>query len=523
MKKISCIIVVFLSVLSIRAGEVLTIKDITARQFATTMKAGVNIGNSLDACNTDPTSSSRKRQGNGSSLESCFGNHAIVKADFDLIKSLGFTTVRIPVTWFEKTYYGSATTTANTRLHVYDEWMNRVKQVVDWAIEDNLQVVLNIHHEQPMVYLGTASGDAAVEQVYKDFHDLWIEIATAFRGYNEKLAFESCNEVAPKRGWDEQYETDNVMMQMNKLNQIFVNTVRATGGNNTQRVLVVPTIIDQTSSKALDAFILPHDQVANKLIVQVHHYGTAIVQDIEKSFTQLEYFSKQKNAPVMIGEFGTTASTFSPLSYRPYQVSNFVARFLAHGLCGTYWDEGNLGAFGIIDRRSNTVGSYNKEMVDAIINPVAYEANHITCFSSMDNFTYNNLDGVTGALTAINGWGGIVLGTTDNGVKIPDNATNISIHSVASGSGVVSRCKVGNIVFYDANMNIVPYSSTVNYAKGDGTYQIPSGAVYYRFSLNSAYYNISKDDFVEAFNDDDLEFWVSFYGDKIADWMNAVK
>lgn len=519
MKKTGLLVIGLFFGISLYAGEAVTINDVTAHQYADKMKVGSNLGNSLDALNTSPTSSKRARQGNGNSQETWWGNRAVTKADFDLLKALGFTTVRIPATWYEKTYYG---TTTDKRLHVYPAWMNRVKQVVDWAVEDGLQVVLNIHHEQPMIYVGNPKGNDIPGQVYQDFHDLWTEIATTFRGYNELLAFEACNEVAPKRGWADKYQNDSTMMQMNMLNQIFVNTVRATGGNNARRVLVVPTLIDGSNGRALTDFVLPADQVPDRLIVQVHNYSYAMFDDLEPTFIALEKFSKKMNAPVMIGEFGTKVSNYKEYpSYRAYQLSNYVARLLAHGLCGTYWEDGNLGDFGLIDRRKKgVVGRYDTVRVNAILHPVAYKSKYSTCYNTMDKFVFSSLNGSTGELWNNTGWGSIVLGTTDKGLAIPDSATYISVLSSAGGYTSASTVTVQYVIFFDEKMTYVPVvGSKYTFYKGSGIFSIPAGAKYYRVSMNSSSYNVHSYDFENAFKTGSLQLFVGFLGRNFSDWV----
>lgn len=513
MKKISLLIIAIFMVIGTRAGEVLTIKDRTAEQFAANMRPGINLGNTLDALNTGPNNA-RKRYSSFVDDETYWGLKAASQADFDLFKKLGYKTVRIPVTWFENTYYDT-----NKHLRVFDGWKNRVKAVVDMALKDGLQVVINIHHEQPMVYLGNKNGDQDVPQVYNDFRDLWAEIAYTFRNYDENLAFEACNEVAPKQGWGDVYKTDRVYMMMNHLNQIFVNTVRATGGNNTKRVLIVPTIIDGTGDTDFKKFILPYDNAENRLMVQVHDYDHAMAEAIDASFERMEKFSRSINAPIMIGEFGTTPETggdgvFKPGVYRPYHISNFVARFIKHGMCGTYWCDGNPYNFGVVYRRKESVqGSYNEEMVKAMVNPQAYKFKHSTIYNNPSDYTFELLWGNSGKTAPINGWSGVVLGHTP--IAIQNGAKYMSVSS--STAGDFSTVTTQYVVFYDANKNYISYQ------KNNGTFDIPDGAKYFAISMNSASWGSwTFENFITALQNNDVSLIVSYLGTNPTDWLTTV-
>ena len=135
---------------------------------------------------------------------------------------------------------------------------------------------------------------------------LWQQIATYFKDYDEHLIFEGFNEIDNiEKSWNYSALAAD---QMNRMNQIFVTTVRQTGGNNASRILLVPTLLDGTSADILQAFVLPQDTISNRLIVQVHFYTKKYNQDIESDFAQLEAFSDRIGAPVVIGEFGTTSS-----------------------------------------------------------------------------------------------------------------------------------------------------------------------------------------------------------------------
>ena len=323
---------------------------VTASSFAKSMTVGWNLGNSLDSYYEEPTGDGNLR------METIWGNPKVTKEQIDYVKSLGFNTIRIPVSWYYHTY-----TDERGDLRVHPDWLKRVKEVVDYCLEDDLYVLLDSHHDGIIFHAGVDDKEFAT--IRANVTSIWCDIADYFKDEDGRLMFEAFNEL-------DNYEKywqfgKKAASQMNDLNQIFVNVVRNSGGYNPKRVLVVPTLLDKHDGKFLDAFELPADTVSDRLVVTVHYYPQQYDEAVEPTLTELEEFSKRVGAPVVIGEWGTKED-YTPASFRGIHAANFVARAKAHGLNCVYWDNGSN--YAIVDRKNLTC---NQEIVDGIMNPKA--------------------------------------------------------------------------------------------------------------------------------------------------------
>jgi aryl-phospho-beta-D-glucosidase BglC (GH1 family) len=208
----------------------------TAQHVASEMKIGWNLGNTLEAIGG----------------ETAWGNPATTQALIDAIKAAGFKTIRIPCAWDIHATNGV----------IDPAWMARVKQVVDYCINDGLYVVLNIHWDNG--WLENNCTTAAQDSVNAKQQQYWAQIAECFKDYDEHLLFASANEpnVSDATG----------MSVLLSYHQTFIDTVRASGGNNASRTLVIQgpsTDIEKTNSLMNT---LPTDTIANRLIVEVHYY-----------------------------------------------------------------------------------------------------------------------------------------------------------------------------------------------------------------------------------------------------------
>src|SRR6185436_8939857 len=226
----------------------------TSSEVLSKLKLGWNLGNSFDA----PES------------ETAWGNPAVTPQLLQAVAKAGFNVVRIPVTWALHTGPGP-------EFAIDPNWLARVAEVVGYAQDAGLYAIINVHHDgadgfQQVEWLTLNDSTGAVtdannQAVRARFVAVWKQIASYFSGYGEELWFESMNEVHDGYGNpDPKYFTI-----INELNQAFVDLVRAGGGNNKQRLLVVPgynTNIDHT----LTGFQLPNDATPGRLILSVHYY-----------------------------------------------------------------------------------------------------------------------------------------------------------------------------------------------------------------------------------------------------------
>jgi len=342
--------------------------DCVAKTAVSNMKLGWNLGNSLDVSDTSKSDTA---------VETAWGNPAVTPELFKAVAAAGFGAVRIPVTWIGR--FGAAPTYT-----IRAPFIDRVEQVVKYALDANLYVIINIHHDGGNNVTGRwlslvdSSGQVTTANstaVATQFKALWSQIADHFKGYGDHLIFESMNEVMVDYGTPKpEYYT-----QINDLNQAFVDTVRSTGGNNPARCLVVPgynTNIDYTVA----GFVLPKDGSAGKLILSDHFYdpysfaGSAETHTwgagnpgvdnwgqedwVKSQMAKLKATFVDKGVPMILGEYGAVNQTGYE-DYRRYYTEYVTKAAHDAGITPFYWDNGgkNSGsdAFGLIDRTNNAI------------------------------------------------------------------------------------------------------------------------------------------------------------------------
>lgn len=461
-------------------------KDITAAEAINAINVGWNLGNSLD--------SKSNAMGN-LKQEMNWGNPYVTKDLIDYVVKAGFNTIRIPVTWYYNTYKDDT-----GGLRISEEWLSRVQDVVDYAIANHIYVLINSHHDQPIIYAG--ADDTKIAQVYKDAKALWKDIAEHFKTYDEHLIFEAYNEVDNiENYWN---YSDKAAAQMNELNQIFVDTVRNTGDNNRKRILVVPTLLDRMDSRFYAAFRMPTDTAVNKIAIQVHTYYQKFYQDLESDFIELEEFAKRVNAPIVIGEFGTTTSFPLP-ELRAKHASNFVARAAEHGIKCIWWDNGS--EYKIIDRRDYSASDLN--MINALLEGsrgVGYQMDKAIVLNKPEQFVYLTPDVKTGQLKNTY-WG--TLTTDVNGSALPVQGgpiVSISLKAANEAAGIWLQ----RLLFYNSSGTLVQQGKEIQAKYYIGT--IPEGTVNARVSMNSPNISIKLVDYNKYLNNGNIELMIGFFG-----------
>jgi endoglucanase len=360
--------------------------QLTAPQLVADMGAGWNLGNQLEASN------------NGIPSETAWGNPVITQALINRVKASGFKTIRIPVSYLAKIGAGPD-------YPVDAAWLNRIKEVVDYAYGQGLYVVLNMHGDGYKSVAGSWLICDAADQttVRAKYQKVWQQVATKFASYNEHLILESMNEE-----FDGQYgnPTQPCYANINAYNQAFVDTVRRTGGTNASRWLLVPgwnTNIDYTVGTY--GFVLPTDQYRSssiptaeqRIMISVHYYdpwdftgqedgvitqwGPNATNPAKTStWGQADYLDGQlkkvhdtfvaRGYPVLVGEYGSidkTAADSTNNRYRADYARALVSAAKKYGAATAYWDNGYNGAygFGLFNRSSATVTQQG--IIDAII------------------------------------------------------------------------------------------------------------------------------------------------------------
>lgn len=324
----------------------ITMKDVSPMDLVKEMKIGWNLGNTLDS-----TSKSI-----GVNVEMAWGNPRTTQEMIDTIIEQGFNVIRIPVSWGGQMGKAPA-------YNVLPAWMDRVQEVVDYAYGRGVYVIVNIHHED-WHFPSEENKDAAAEQLTA----LWTAIATRFRDYDEHLIFEGMNEPR-KIGTNVEWNGGDKEGRdvVNYLDQVFVDAVRATGGNNTIRNLMVPGYAASSSDTALKALELPQDE---HLIVSVHAYtpynfalnkeGKSTwdndTRDIDHLMELLDELFLSKGVPVIIGEFG--AMNKDNEDERVQWARYYVGKAREYGIPCVWWDnnafDGNGENFGLLNRRELT-------------------------------------------------------------------------------------------------------------------------------------------------------------------------
>lgn len=333
------------------------IGDITAKDLVSQMRVGWNLGNTLDATG-----------GSGLGAETSWGNIKTTKANIDAIKAAGFNVLRVPVSWG---------THLDESCNIDGAWLNRVKEVVDYGIDNDMFVILNTHHEE--WYLPTADH---LEHDLSEIEAVWKQIAEYFEDYGEKLIFEGLNEPRLRGDAVEWYGNDSARGIVNQYAEKFVMTVRATGGNNKNRILMVTPYCASSSDVNLKALKIP--ETGGKIIVSVHAYipypfaldanGTSVFDandnTVRDFFTALKSLFIDKDIPVIIGEFG--AVNKDNLNDRIAWVKHFLALGKQYGIPCVWWDNGQRSGngenFALLNRADNTW--HFPELVDAIMSSV---------------------------------------------------------------------------------------------------------------------------------------------------------
>lgn len=338
---------------------------LSAANLALALTPGWNLGNSLEAIGG----------------ETAWGNPPAGARLLQAVKRAGFRSVRIPVAWSQFSDEKAYT--------IKRSWKRRVAEVVDLALENDLSVIINIHWDggwmQPTY--------AAEAEVNRRLAAMWKQIAIHFRDHDHRLLFAGTNEVMKEGDWGP--PTDEYAAVQNGFNQTFVKTVRATGGRNADRFLIVQgfnTNIEYT----LKHFVMPRDPAENRLAVEVHYYDpfdftlneeSSITQwgriakdpaktadwggekHAQRQFRRLKERFVDRGIPVVMGEYGVIRrpDVAGHESYRIHWNATITRLAVENGLVPVYWDNGFPGkhGLGLFDRKTGV--QIYPDLVDAIV------------------------------------------------------------------------------------------------------------------------------------------------------------
>lgn len=343
--KNSLVTLVKTKISSITASKKNTINYSTmnATTFMKYMGMGWNLGNSLDAASD--------KAGYTLDTETLWGNPKVTAELLKSVKNAGFSTVRIPVTYYNH---------IDAKGNIDSAWLNRVEQVVNYALSNNLYVIINVHHDTGMndKYRWIYADKEHYETDAANLAKLWKQIATKFMNYDERLIFEAANEIEDVEG---NYMSPDNSAVVHDLNQVFITTVRSVGGKNKTRFLGLATYSAGTQTEqtigALDGGYT--DVVKDKLMLAFHCYKDN-ESDIMRVVYRVYSNAKKYNIPVYIGEFGAKSSVSD--STRMEIAKTFNTLCNEYGICSMWWDNGT--DYALFDR--NTYAVLYPELVKAI-------------------------------------------------------------------------------------------------------------------------------------------------------------
>ena len=340
---------------------------LTGKEWTRQVKMGWNLGNSFES----------------SGGETGWGNPKTTKAMIHAVKEAGFNAIRIPVRWTEQLSNASTMT-------VKPEYLARVKEVVDWALEEDMFVIINTHHEE---WLERSPFNSTKQENNRKLSALWKCIAAYFRDYDQRLAFAGTNEIVAKVNGQENWGTPTSEWQsvQNSYNQTFIDAVRGTGGRNYYRNLIVQ-VYAGNGYHGLSGFTVPTDKVEGRMSVEFHCYdpygyglldgntsnnyyywgdkyknmGKKTPSSNEKTLT--DYFNRIRSAwslkglGVVLGEYGVTchyqaADKQTQLENEQYYMKCMTAAAVERGFAPFVWDNNAFGngneKFGIFKRSQN--------------------------------------------------------------------------------------------------------------------------------------------------------------------------
>ena len=381
-----------------------TLKNADTEAILEDMGLGWNLGNSLDATG-----------GSGLDTETSWSNPKTTQALIDKVKSLGFNTVRVPVSWGKHVSGDNYT--------IDSAWLARVKEVVDYCYKNDMYVILNIHHDTKSSESASGAGyyprSSAFSSSEKFVTSVWSQMAEYFKDYDYHLIFETLNE--PRligtgyewwfSKWNIPSEVKDAIDCINKLNQKAVDTIRNTGSNNRGRLIMCPGYDASIDGATVSGFKLPTDISGNKnrIALSVHAYSpynfamnvgsgststytSSIKNELQDLFSTLKSNFRDKGIPVVIGEFGSTDKNNT--AERVKWATDYTALAKKNNIPCVLWDNNAFAVYngsnivlnseyhGYINRKNNTVTSPAKDVIEALMKPYGKKAD-LNCSSSV--------------------------------------------------------------------------------------------------------------------------------------------
>jgi len=311
-----------------------TARDISSFDLVAEMGVGWNLGNSFDVESKDKT---------------YWGNPITSKAMIDEVKAMGFSTLRIPITWGPNQVEMSPYT-------IDPDYLTEIKRVVDFGFQNKMHVIIDVHHDNSWIKPMASETQESTDRL----SSLWTQVANFFQDYNDSLIFEILNEPRIE-GITEEWSGGNSEGRgyINDFHKAAVDAIRATGENNEKRHIMITTWAASTFPIAMEELTIPNDD--EKIIISLHSYfpwqfaGEAAVtwgSESDKSalIAELDKIKQnwiiERDRPVILGEWGTIEA--NPLQSRINYADFYVKEAAARGLLTIVWDDG--GNFRLLNR-----------------------------------------------------------------------------------------------------------------------------------------------------------------------------
>lgn len=326
----------------------------TSEEIVDDIKVGWNLGNTLDSYNTGKS---------GVSTETGWGNLKTTEQMIIGVKDAGFNAIRIPVTWDE--HIDGDT--------IQQEWLDRVKEVVDYAYDNDMYVILNMHHDD---YIWFDPNDSEYAGDSAKLKRIWEQVAAEFKDYGDRLLFEGMNEprtVGSAAEWSGGTAAERSIV--NKYEKDFVETVRKSGGNNSERTLIVTSYAASAEDVAMNDVVVPND---SHVIISLHYYApwkfasgatttfsSADKSELDSKFAAMKTKFINKGTPVIIGEFGCVAEADDDTRAEFFRY--YVSAAKAQGIKCFVWDNGvrtGKDGYGIYNRGA---GTWNETILAGIM------------------------------------------------------------------------------------------------------------------------------------------------------------
>lgn len=331
---------------TVKGSQSTVMREMTTMELVKDMGIGINLGNTLESCGNWINDMEGV-----AGYEKAWGSPIITEPMIKGYKEAGFGVLRVPVAW------------SNLMLEDYvinPDYIARTKQIVNWALDSGLYVIMNIHWDNG--WFANFGVDEKRDEAFRKYEKIWTQLAEEFKNYSDYLMFESLNEEG---GWESiwnrysnQGDKEKSYGILNDINQRFVDIVRKSGGNNEKRHLLIAgynTDIDLTCD---ELFKMPEDKI-NRMAVSVHYYTPSTfailekdadwgkakttwgnkkdVAELEKYMDMLKTTFYDKGVPVIIGEYGCAQKNKTAEMVNLYLTSVCKAAY-ERGLCPVLWD-----------------------------------------------------------------------------------------------------------------------------------------------------------------------------------------